>query len=206
MRLFSRREGGEVPRFERLVIEPSGLSDPAPIAQAILRNPVLSRAFRLEAIGTAVDALFGEMQLARHAETRKQVALADCLVLTKTDVASVGAVDRLRAELRVHNPAAPILVGSRGEVDAAALFPPSFFDPALGGGRSVLFADSVDPGHAERYAAASLVAGQPLRWRAFEAWPRGLRIGMRTSFCGSKACWISRASMVRLSCRACIMW
>ena len=87
MRLFSRREGGQIPQFQRLVIEPSGLSDPAPIAQAILRNPVMSRAMRLETIVTTVDALFAETQMARHPETRKQVALADRLVLTKTDLA-----------------------------------------------------------------------------------------------------------------------
>jgi G3E family GTPase len=82
MRLFSRRESGALPRFKRLIIEPSGLSDPAPIAQAILRNPMMARALRLEAIVTTVDALFAETQLARHAETQKQVALADTLVLT----------------------------------------------------------------------------------------------------------------------------
>src|ERR1700712_574760 len=54
MRLFSRREGGEVPRFERLIIEPSGLSDSAPVARAILRNPMMSRVFRLETIVTVV--------------------------------------------------------------------------------------------------------------------------------------------------------
>ena len=74
MRLFSRREANDLPRFERLIIEPSGLSDPAPIAQAILRNPVIARSMRLEAIVTTVDALFAEAQIARHPETRKQIA------------------------------------------------------------------------------------------------------------------------------------
>ena len=73
MRLFSRRDTGEVPRFRRLIIEPSGLADPAPIAQAILRNPMMARALRLEAIVTTVDALFAQAQMARHPETRKQV-------------------------------------------------------------------------------------------------------------------------------------
>lgn len=73
MRLFSRRENRELPRFERLIIEPSGLSDPAPIARAILRNPILSRSMRLEAIITTVDSFFAETQLARHPEFGKQV-------------------------------------------------------------------------------------------------------------------------------------
>ncbi|MDR3530417.1 MAG: GTP-binding protein [Rhodopila sp.] len=180
MRLFSRRDSGDVPRFQRLIIEPSGLSDPAPIAQAILRNPIMSRALRLEAIVTTVDALFAETQLAQHPETRKQAALADRLVLTKTDLATADAVERLRTGLRDHNPAAPILTASHGEVDAASLFPPSFFDPALSAPpphRSGLFAESVDPGHTGRHAVVSLTADRPLRWRAFDDWLRTIRIG-----------------------------
>jgi G3E family GTPase len=178
MRLFSRREGGEVPRFERLIIEPSGLSDPAPIAQAILRNPVMSRVFRLEAIVSTVDALFAEQQLARHPETRKQVALADRLVLTKADLATAQAIGQLRTDLRDHNPAAPILTASHGAVDAAALFPPAFFDPdAPSRHRTALFAETVDPDHTGRHASVSLHAALPLRWRAFDEWLRRIRIG-----------------------------
>jgi G3E family GTPase len=201
MRLFSRREGGEVPRFERLIIEPSGLSDPAPIAQAILRNPVMSRVFRLEAIISTVDALFAASQLVRHAETRKQIALADRLVLTKTDLATTDAIQRLRAALCDHNSAAPILVASHGQVDSGDLFPDAFFDPgssaSSSGGpsfgmpsglqpdvlsrsgltRSGLLAESVDPEHAGRHQAVSLFADQPLRWRGFDDWLRRIRIG-----------------------------
>jgi G3E family GTPase len=179
MRLFSRREGGEVPRFQRLVIEPSGLSDPAPIAQAILRNPVMSRAMRLAAIVTTVDAFFAEAQSARHPEFVKQVALADHLVLTKTDLAAAADVDRLRCALREQNPAAPILAGAHGAVDAAALFPPSFFDPASPDAaphRSGLFAEAVDPDHLGRHAVVSLSIDRPLAWRAFEGWLRRVRI------------------------------
>ena len=174
MRLFSRRQGGEVPRFDRLIIEPSGLSDPAPIALAVLRNPVMSGVFRLEAIVTTVDAVFGAAQLARHPETRKQVALADRLVLTKGDVADADAVGRA---VRDHNPGAPILRADHGSIDAAALFAPSFFDPdAPAVPRSVLFADDGDPDHAGRFASVSLSAGRALLWRPFEAWLRGVRL------------------------------
>jgi G3E family GTPase len=179
MRLFSRREANDMPRFERLIIEPSGLADPAPIAQAILRNPVIARSMRLEAIVTAVDALFAKTQIARHRETRKQIALADRLVLTKTDLVPADAVQSLRAELAGLNPVAPVMTADRGRVDAAALFPASFFEPGAAGSdpvqhRTVLFAD--DPGHATRYASATLVADSPLDWHAFEAWLRAIRI------------------------------
>jgi G3E family GTPase len=181
MRLFSRRQAGELPRFERLIIEPSGLSDPAPIAQAILRNPLLARSMRLEAIVTTVDALFGAAQLARHPETRKQVALADRLVLTKTDLATPDAVQRLRADLANLNPTAPILAAVQGEVDAARLFPPRLLDRNASApdvaARSALVADEADAGHVGRHASALLLAEAPLDWRAFEAWLRRIRIG-----------------------------
>ena len=179
MRLFSRRETGDLPRFARLVIEPSGLSDPAPIAQAILRNPVMARAMRLEAIAATVDAVFGVRQLARHAETRKQVALADRLVLTKPDLAGPETVAGLREALRLHNPLAPIAVAEHGAVDADWLFPPAFLDAdAPPSRRSALLAEPVEaePDHAARVAAVSLETDRPLAWRPFEAWLRGIRL------------------------------
>jgi G3E family GTPase len=182
MRLFSRRESGALPRFKRLIVEPSGLSDPAPIAQAILRNPMMARALRLEAIVTTVDALFAETQLARHAETQKQVALADTLVLTKTDLADPDAVARVKAALTRLNPAAPMLTATQGEVDAGALLPPGFLHPgSVAAPRSALFAERVlpdgDPAHAARVASVSLSAEGALRWPAFETWLRGIRLG-----------------------------
>jgi G3E family GTPase len=182
MRLFSRRDAGELPRFKRLIVEPSGLADPAPIAQAILRNPMMARALRLEAIVTTVDALFAEAQLVRHAETRKQVTLADRLVLTKTDMADDAASTRLRTALRRLNPVAPMHIARQGDIDAAVLFPPAFLDPAgEATTRSLLYAEDVtdetDPNHADRFAAVSLTAEHPLRWRDFEAWLRGIRLG-----------------------------
>ncbi len=180
MRLFSRREHGEVPAFARLLIEPSGLADPAPIAQAILRNPVLSKVFRLEAIVTTVDALFAHAQLAHHPETRKQVALADCLVLTKSDLSDEAAIAALRTELQAANPLAPIHLARQGDVDAAVLFPPAFFAAeAPARPRSALFADvvSANSDHGNRIGTVSLTTDRPLRWREFDAWLRRIRIG-----------------------------
>jgi len=180
MRLFARRENGEVPRFSRLVIEPSGLADPAPIAQAILRNPILSRALRLEAIVATVDSQFATAQLSRHAETRKQISLADTLVLTKPDLVDEAASAGLRETLHALNPLAPIHVARHGEVDAGALFPPHFLDPAcdLPPRRTFLFADDTAPApaHLGGIASVSLGADRPLRWPAFDLWLRGIRL------------------------------
>ena len=181
MRLFARRESGDVPGFARLIIEPSGLADPAPIAQAILRNPVLSRAMRLEAIVTTVDCLFAAGQIACHPETGKQISLADHLVLTKSDLADDAAVADLRDTLRGLNPLAPMHLARDGEVDARSLFPPHFFDGSNNDppSRSAFFADdgAGSGDHLAGIASASFSADHPLRWRAFETWLRALRIG-----------------------------
>jgi G3E family GTPase len=180
MRIFSRRHTGDLPRFRRLIVEPSGLADPAPIAQAILRNPVMSRHLRLEGIATTVDALFGLSQLERHAESRKQVALADTLVLTKTDLVEADAVTELKARLRALNPAAALIDARCGEVDVAALAPPGFLDPeAASAPRGVGWtaeAISTDPTHTESVTALTLIAQRPLAWRAVEGWLREVRI------------------------------
>jgi G3E family GTPase len=178
MRLFTRRADGEVPRFERLIVEPSGLADPAPIAQAILRNPMMARSLRLASIVTTVDALFASAQLARHPETRKQIALADRLVLTKPDLVDPAGLDSVRSAVAGINALAPVLIAERGAVDAALLFPADFFHgDAVAERRSLLMAEDVDADHTARLASVSLTAQAPLRWQAFDSWLRGIRVG-----------------------------
>ncbi len=184
MRVFTRREAGDLPRFARLLIEPSGLADPAPIAQAILRNPVLSRAFRLEAILATADAERIEPQMAAHPEAARQIALADRLVVTKADLVSAATTARVRAALRRCNPSAPIEIGRCGSADAAALLPARFLDPtdaaaparARGGWFAAPAEDAADPDHLGATHAVALSADRPLHWRAFEAWLREIRI------------------------------
>ena len=85
-RLFNRREAGTVPVFDRMVIETSGLADPAPIMQMILNQPLVMDNFRLDSVVTLVDATQAARAIDEHPEAFKQVALADRLVLTKTDL------------------------------------------------------------------------------------------------------------------------
>jgi G3E family GTPase len=185
MRIFARRQAGTLSRFARLIIEPSGLADPAPIAQAILRNPVMSRALRLETILCTVDAMFAESQFARHPQTRKQAALADRIVITKADTVDAATLRRVRALVAALNPLAVVTQALHGAVDAAALFAPGWMDPhaqAEAPGRSVLFAqdaaDGADAGgHDARVLAAVLSADDRLDWRRFDDWLRAIRIG-----------------------------
>jgi len=177
MRLFSRRDAQALPGFARLIIEPSGLSDPAPIAQAILRSPMMARVLRLEAIVTTVDAVFALRQLQRHGEMRKQIVLADQLVVTKPDLVDAAALAHLQAVLRDLNPMAPIRVVRDGGVDAGELLPESFLDlEAPASRRSLLHADTpAEPDHLAQVRAVSLHAQAPLDWRAFDLWLRGIR-------------------------------
>ena len=100
--LAARRARGEI-RFARILIETSGLADPAPILAALMSDPALAGRFTINAIATLVDAELGQSTLDRHPEARRQVAMADRILLTKTDRAQPSA--ELRARLAALNPA-----------------------------------------------------------------------------------------------------
>jgi G3E family GTPase len=184
MRIFARRESGALQPFARLLIEPSGLADPAPILQAILRNPVMARVLRLAGTLCTVDALFAERQLAAHPQARKQVALADRLIVTKPDLVDAQALRHVHALIRRHNALAPIVMAENGGVDPASMVPPSWIDPSApdpavppAPARTVMFADDpADPGHAALTQVVRLAADRPLDWRRFDAWLRAVRI------------------------------
>jgi G3E family GTPase len=129
-RLYKRRDRGEVPKFKRLVIETTGLADPAPILQTLMGDPLLSAFYRLDGVVTTVDAVNGMDQLDRQFESVKQAAVADRLILTKTDLA--GAEQRAALEARLHalNPAAPLLSVAHGAVAADQLFNAGLYNPA----------------------------------------------------------------------------
>jgi G3E family GTPase len=129
-RLYKRRERGEVPRFKRLVIETTGLADPAPILQTLIGDPLLSAFYRLDGVVTTVDAVNGMDQLDRQFESVKQAAVADRLVLTKTDLAGAAQRAALEARLRTLNPAAPLLPVAHGVVAAEQLFNAGLYNPA----------------------------------------------------------------------------
>lgn len=129
--LLARRDAGEIPPFRRIVIETTGLADPAPVLQSVLGHPVLNRRCGIDGVVTLVDAVNGQATLDAHLEAVKQAAVADRLVLSKTDlVGPEGAQDlaRLVARLRRLNPAAPLFDAAAGEATAAALLDAGPFD------------------------------------------------------------------------------
>ncbi len=126
--LSMKRVMGAVPPFRRVLIETTGLADPAPIIHALMAFPV-TRRYRLDAVLTTVDSVNGESTLDSYPEAVKQVAVADRLFLTKIDLASQASVESLRARLVALNPAAPIT--STGDKFAPGmLFDAALYDPA----------------------------------------------------------------------------
>lgn len=127
--LFLKRVRGDIPEFERVVVETTGLADPAPIIHTLMTDPLLAARFRLDGVIATVDAAHGALQLDRQPESVKQAAVADRIVLTKTDVATPTATVGLMRRLKAINPAAPIIPAAHGAVDPAALFDAGLYNP-----------------------------------------------------------------------------
>nr|WP_295826327.1 GTP-binding protein [uncultured Azospirillum sp.] len=127
--LFLKRVKGEIPEFDRVVVETTGLADPAPIIHTLMSDPLLAARFRLDGVIATVDAAHGSLQLDRQPESVKQAAVADRIVLTKTDVATPAATAALMQRLAAINPAAPIIPAAHGEVDPNKLFDAGLYNP-----------------------------------------------------------------------------
>ena len=120
--LASRRERGEIPPFKRVAIETTGLADPAPILATLMEDERLKPLVGLDRVIATVDAANALSQLDTHYESAKQAALADFLVLTKTDLIPPETRARVEARLKSFNPWAPVLIAVSGRIAPAALF------------------------------------------------------------------------------------
>jgi G3E family GTPase len=120
--LDSKRAAAVVPNFDRVIVETTGVADPAPVLQTILDRPMLLCGYRLGHVVTTVDAVAGAITLDRHWEAVRQAAVADRLLVTKTDLAGGQRSDSLRRRLSLLNPTAPIRCVSHGEIEVEALF------------------------------------------------------------------------------------
>lgn len=119
--LLARRDRGEIPQFRRVVIETSGLADPAPILHVLMADAALAERLSLDTVITTIDAVNGLLTLDEHVEAVKQAAVADTLLITKCDLAAAEA-DRLEARLRALNLAAEIHSVAHGDLAPDRLF------------------------------------------------------------------------------------
>ncbi len=115
--------------FRRVLLETTGLADPAPVLHTAMSHPYLLLRYRLDGVVTVVDAVNGDKELDEHAEAVKQAAVADRIVLSKTDLATPEQRERILARLHALNPAAPVLDAAEGEATAERLLNCGLYDP-----------------------------------------------------------------------------
>lgn len=128
--LMDAMQTGRIRPLKRIVIETTGLADPAPVMQSIMGNPIIATNFDLDGVITVVDAVNGPQTLDNHEEARKQVAVADRLIVSKIGIEGAVAADVLEGRLRALNPRAPILNADSEEAGRAAVLVNGLYDPA----------------------------------------------------------------------------
>ncbi len=160
--LFADRARGAVPSFERVVIETSGLADPGPVLQTFASDRALGQEFHVQALVTVVDAPGGAGNLAAMPEARQQVALADRIVLSKTDRADTAAVAALTGQIRQLT-AAPLATAAHGVIAPGFLLDEGF-------DLAVRTTPEHDHAHAHSHGIDSfaLFFDTPLPWPVFE--------------------------------------
>ncbi len=179
--LFQKRVRGDVPEFTRMMVETTGLADPAPIVHTLMTDPLVGARYRLDGIVATVDSCLGAEQLDRHDEAVKQAAIADRIVLTKTDLADGADLER---RLNALNPGAPVLRVVMGEAAPGDLLDSALFDgkrdaPDVDGWlRAHAYEDhhhhhhdnDDHHHHDDRVASFCLTVDAPIPWIGFSTW------------------------------------
>jgi G3E family GTPase len=166
--LHFRRERGELPSFSRVVVETTGVADPGPIAATLVLDSAIARHYRLGSIATVVDAVNGMTHLDRFAEARRQVAVADRLVVSKGDLATASMLSTLHDRLAAFNPHAPRIEAVAGDVGAHAVL----VDAHAGLVEATVGHDHAEHDHlAEQGIATTTIRLTcPLDWPRYAVW------------------------------------
>ena len=127
--LYMKRLAGQLPLFTRVIIETTGLADPIPIINCLMKDPLFKHTYSLDSLVTTVDGLYGEDQLDSHPEAVKQAAVADRIIITKTDLAEQTVLESLKQRLTVLNPGARVFQTVQGQVSPNQLFDVALYDP-----------------------------------------------------------------------------
>ncbi|MFT5173616.1 MAG: G3E family GTPase [Gammaproteobacteria bacterium] len=192
--LWLGRVRDELPLFDRVLVETTGLAEPGPIMQAITRDPFVTDHYRLDGTVTCVDAVHLMSQLQRQVEVVHQIAVADRLILTKADRVSLAEADAVAARLATLNPAARVLRRQHGEVTPGDVLGVGLLDAHSGHANALrwLHADAYAPqthtghehgndhghdhsdGHSSRHStdirAHCLRIDFPVSWAGLAAW------------------------------------
>jgi len=127
--LFLKRSKGEVTQFKRMVVETTGLADPAPILHTLITDPLLASRYRLDGVVTTVDGVNGASTLDNHEEAVKQAAVADRILLTKVDIADAPKLADLKHRLAHLNPGADAMPITGGEIDPNRILNAGLYNP-----------------------------------------------------------------------------
>ena len=178
--LFFKRALGAIPEFKRLVIETTGMADPGPILGNLLNEPVIESVYRLDAVVVTIDAAYGLTQIEANTEALKQAAVADVLLLTKTDLGSAEQINALKEKLITINPGATQHVVLHGELDPLFVVDVGLFDltsktpepqrwlraPLKATLKSVFKKGTLpQKTHADDIASFTVTLPQPINWR-----------------------------------------
>jgi G3E family GTPase len=163
--LLDRATRSEIPAFERLVIETTGIADPVPIIQTLMTDPLRFSRFQFAGLSTVIDGVLGAQTLENFSVSVKQTALADCLIVSKMDVAE--NYKSLQERIRNINSTAPIIFSSNGEMDPRLL-------PGFGDSKTTQFpvisGEVHKPAHGDGIFEVSRAMEGPMDFRVFEKW------------------------------------
>jgi G3E family GTPase len=177
--LLDRDQRGIIAPLRRIVIETTGLADPAPLVFTVVTDPMLQHHFRIDSVVTTVDAVNGLLHLDRHPVSRKQVALADEIIITKTDLALPDTVARLSERLRRDNPAARMTTAVLGDLDPHWLLGAQASHATVARTTGAVPPELLQmpphppgapPPHDTEIRSLALTFTQPLDWIAFSVW------------------------------------
>lgn len=184
--LLVRRERGEIKRFDQVIIETTGLADPAPVVQALMTFPVSQR-YRLSRIFTTVDSINGASTLVQHLESVKQVAIADQIVLTKTDISTgkdtalVDEITSINAFASIHSSSlsrpiglSEILAGDKGGSSCDEMFTKLMQSkPTISPGRGLFDGEPIrarSSRHTSDVSSFICRFDEPLHWEHVANW------------------------------------
>ena len=128
--LFFKRALQAIPQFNRIIIETTGMADPGPILANLMNEPVIESVYRLDAVVVTIDSEYGLQQLQQHAEARKQAAVADVLLITKTDLVTPKQLSDLEEKLITINPSATQHKIMHGKIEPDFIIDVGLFDPS----------------------------------------------------------------------------
>jgi G3E family GTPase len=183
--LSEKSDRGEIPSLNRVFLETTGLADPAPILHTLMSEPSVTARYWLDNVVTTVDAVHAHSTLDKHAEAVKQVAVADRMLLTKSDLTSPGDLAKLRDRLAAINPGAEIREVIKGDADPSDLIGSGRYDPESKTAnvqewlRAEEFEEHhdhhehhhVDPNrHNDRIRAYCITRDHPISSEGFSAW------------------------------------